>query len=77
MTPKEKAEQLFETFTVQEFNESKGWFTNNEETKLLAKYAVEEVEGTGTLIDRTCGYLTIEKNHKEYWQLVKAEIEKL
>ena len=77
MTPKEKANKLFETFTVQEFNDSKGWFTNVEESKLLAKYVVEEIKETGVLINRPCGHLPIEKKHKEYWELVAAEIEKL
>ena len=45
--------------------------------KILAKKVVDEIEQTGTLIDRQCGYLSIEKQHKEYWVNVRAEIEKL
>lgn len=77
MSPKEKAKELVITFEVQDFNERYGWKTNTEHSKLMAIKAVDEIIETDTLSDRQCGYLTIEKKHKEYWAMVRAEIKSM
>lgn len=75
MTPKEKAAELIERFKKHDYD----WIAqgNMHTVKLNALIVIEEIQQTETLQDRSCGYLPIEKNHKEYWQQVKVEIENL
>lgn len=69
MSPKEKAQELYDTFTVQDFNPIKGFFTNIDETKNLAKRSVEQIE----LQAKNWGVNSV----RAYWVEVKKEIENL
>ena len=80
MNPKEKALSLSQQFgCTTKFAEdcNDGKTLPLRVAKLCALIAVAEIEATKTLSDRQCGFLTIEKNHKKYWQEVRTEIERL
>ena len=71
MNPKEKAFERVNKFS--ELLPAEG--TTTGQTPMdCAIIAVNEIVETGTLSDRQCGYLKIEKQHKEYWELVRYEI---
>lgn len=74
MTAAEKAKELVEKFIMYTPEDPKYEVPFAKQCALIA---VDEVQQTETLEDRHCGYLPIEKNHKEYWQQVKVEIENL
>ncbi|HOZ80497.1 MAG TPA: hypothetical protein PLY34_21070 [Ferruginibacter sp.] len=76
MTPKEKAYKLIKRYSQLNTSGKPLLFTI-QESKQCATIAVEEIEATGTLSDRSCGHLSIEPCHKEYWQQVKKEIKLL
>jgi len=79
MTPKEKASELVWKYynniehTISDEYASKDW----EIAKKCAIIAVDEVLNTKTLKVRSCGFVKLCEQHKEYWQEVKQEIEKL
>jgi hypothetical protein len=80
MIPKKKALKLCQSFgMITLFAED----CNNGVTlplrvaKQCALIVVDEVEATGTLKDRYCGFIDIEIEHKGYWQQVRTEIENL
>jgi hypothetical protein len=69
MTPKEKSKELFMRnfeITVDDYC-----------AKQCALIAVDEIIKTESLANRNCGYVTLTKEHLQYWQEVKQEIEKL
>lgn len=74
IVPKEKAKELVDKIFAEIASAYSGYY---ETAKGIAVIMVEEIQKTETLEDRYCGYLPIEKNHKEYWEQVKAEIIKL
>ena len=75
MTPKEKADELFDKYSYELSNHIfNGTF---DIAKQCALIAVDEVLKTNTLENRNCGFVTLCEKHKEYWQEVKQEIEKI
>ena len=71
MTPKEKADELIRKMTVD-------FSIEFEQSKLCALIAVDEILNNCLFeIYYSCGFLTLETKHKEYWQEVKQEINKL
>ena len=80
MSPKEKALSICQQFGVTtKFAEdcNDGKTLPLRVAKLCALITVDEIEATKTLSDRQCGFLKLEKNHKEYWSNVRTEIERL
>jgi hypothetical protein len=69
MTPKEKAEELFDKMCQYPM-----W---KEQAIQCALIAVDEIINTESLANRICGYTKLTKEHLQYWQEVKIEIEKL
>jgi|688.fasta_scaffold505525_2 hypothetical protein len=76
MTAKRKAEELTHKFYEIE-NDSQYFGVNWKIAKQCAIIAVDEVLNTKTLKVRSCGFVKLCEQHKEYWQEVKQEIEKL
>lgn len=72
MKEKEKAKQIH-TLMYGSLENGVTW----EEAKRCSLIAVDEILKTGTLKERSCGYLTLCESHIEYWEEVKQEIEKL
>jgi len=68
LTPKEKAKELVETFSVNLFSESRGWYIDIDESKDMAKLAVNEILKVS---------LSYAGRDYDYYQEVKQEIEKL
>jgi CRISPR/Cas system CSM-associated protein Csm5 (group 7 of RAMP superfamily) len=79
MTPKEKAKHLKEKFSVHEFNEIKGWFENEKESKQTAMMVCDEVlESFNSFMDARKNFRhELEIDAERYWLAVIAEIEKL
>ena len=84
MTAKEKAIELLDEMSIQTYSYQPyaGAHYNIEEIgyeagKKCALIAVDEIFKTNTLEDRNCGFVTLCEKHKEYWQEVKQEIEKI
>jgi hypothetical protein len=77
MTPKEKALELFNKFIpiLGGINSTDWIYFNGKEAKKCALIAVNEI-----LLELECSYngepITTNE-HKEYWQEVKTELEKL
>jgi len=42
-----------------------------------ATEVISLIESTGALRDRECGFLRVEKNHKEYWVNLRKALETL
>lgn len=73
MTPKDKAKQLKENFSVQMFTEIKGWFEDEVESKRNAIMVCDEIL---EVIDKTMqGW--VDTDIISYWQEVKQEIQNL
>jgi hypothetical protein len=74
-----KAKELFDKFcyAIRTEETDSGYFTNVIYAKNCALIAVDEILKTNTLQDRNCGFVTLCEKHKEYWEEVKEEIEKL
>ena len=75
----EKAKQLKEKFSVQEFNEIKGWYVNEKESKEMAIAVCDEVLASfDSFMDARKNFRhELEIDAERYWKAVKAEIEKL
>ena len=75
MTPKEKADELFDKYSYELSNHIfNGTFDISKQCALIA---VDEIFKTNTLENRNCGFITLCEKHKEYWEEVKQEIEKI
>ena len=72
MTPKEKAKEL-----LGKYDETLTYLESKSKAKQCALIAVDEIFKTNTLEDRNCGFVPLCEKHKEYWQEVKEEIEKI
>jgi len=68
MTPKEKAKELCNKYEVV-------YYMSMHDLEECAIIAVQEIINTGALVNRSCGYLTLNETHVEYWDQVKQEIE--
>ena len=85
MSPKEKAKELFDKCYYKIEDATAGLFENDVDYLTARRkaatwcslIAVDEIEETKTLSNRQCGFLTIEKQHKEYWSNVRTEIESM
>lgn len=79
MIPKEKARQLKEKFSVQKFNEIRGWFENEKESKEMANAVCDEVLASfDSFTDARKNFRhELEIDAERYWKSVKAEIERL
>ena len=78
MTPKEKAKELVEKmFNVDLGCENEAMCMLYPHAVRCALIAVDEVLKTNTLENRNCGFVTLCEKHKEYWEEVKQEIEKI
>ena len=75
MTPKEKAEELYNRFC--EVKAKKGKRIIPIEIKTLAALYADTLLESGLLKPRYCGYDKLEHSHIEYWQQVKTEIESM
>jgi len=75
MTPKEKARDLFDSYYYcllqSDVTQRTYW------AKQCALIAVDEIINNCLFEFYSCGFLTLKTKHKEYWQEVKIEIEKL
>ena len=72
MTPREKAAQLRCKYsTLLDLKTTDGLVLQ------CVLIAVIEIFKTNTLEDRNCGFITLCEKHKEYWEEVKQEIEKI
>jgi len=74
MTPKEKAKKLVNTFSFYVVGQT-GSSHEKGNAKYCALVAVEQIINTGTLVNRSSGYFTLNETHVEYWEQVKQEIE--
>jgi hypothetical protein len=72
MTPKEKAKELLNKFSVhtKAFNDNSGWIIDINSTKQCALIAVDEILHND-------GFTQFDQYLTEYWQEVKQEIENL
>ena len=84
MTPKEKAEELFDKMLIGfiDWTYSIPIDKNNNHTifseaKQRAIISVDEILNNCLFEIYNCGFLTLETKHKEYWKEVKQEINKL
>lgn len=73
MTPKGKARELVDKYSELGI----GHPTSLLLAKQCALIAVDEVLKTNTLENRNCGFVTLCEKHKEYWEEVKQEINKV
>ena len=72
MTPREQAFKLRYYYA-----ELLNLNTNDKLISECALITVDEIFKTNTLEHRNCGFVTLCEKHKEYWQEVKQEIEKI
>jgi hypothetical protein len=72
MTPEEKAKQLKEKFSVHEFNEIKGWFENEKESKQTAIMVCDEILASfDSFMDARKNYRhELEIDAERYWKKV-------
>ncbi len=79
MTPKEKAKQLIEKFSVYDFNTSTGWSFNEQNSKQTAKNVVDEILNSfDEFMDARKNFRhELEIDAERYWLAVKKEIETL
>jgi hypothetical protein len=77
MTPKEKARELFYKFynEMNPYNPDCNLSIN--QCKECSIIAVDEIINNCLFEFYSCGFLTLKTKHKEYWDEVKNEIEKL
>jgi len=80
MTPKDKAIELHENFWSVYYADLAEDFTYkyiSDISKKCALICVDEIVNTKSLKNRSCGYITLNERHIEFWNEVKQEIEKL
>ena len=79
MTPREKARDLYDKFSIHDFNEIRGWFLNEKETKEAAILCVSEILNSfNAFMDSRKEFRhELEIDVERYWQEVKKEIELL
>jgi hypothetical protein len=76
MKAKEKAKELIEKLTLSSNAQDGSWMCEDL-AKRCALIAVDEIINTNALANIKCGYVELTKEHLQYWQEVKQEIQKV